>query len=80
LRRSTVVIFLFLLLATTEAFARTTITPYMVPPVDNRLTELKRLEAFPLNQFNPEVGLVRESPDGSIRPMYWLLSDNLPAS
>lgn len=52
----------------------------MVPPVDNRLTELKRLEAFPLNQFNPEVGLVRESPDGSIRPMYWLLSDNLPAS
>lgn len=52
----------------------------MVPPVGNRVAELKRLEAFLLNQFSPEVGLVRESPDSSIHPTYWLLSDNLLAS
>jgi hypothetical protein len=78
LRRSIVLIFLFIFLATTEAFART--TPYVVPPVGNRLTELKKLENFLLNQFNPEVGLLRESPDSSIHPTYWLLSDNLLAS
>ncbi len=78
MRRSIVLIFLILFLPTTEAFART--TPYVVPPVGNRLTELKRLEGFLLNQFNPDVGLLRESPDSSIRSTYWLLSDNLLAS
>jgi hypothetical protein len=33
-----------------------------------------------VNQFNSTVGLVRESPDGSLRRNFWLLSDNLIAT
>jgi len=45
------------------------------PPVP----ELKRLEKFLINQINADLGLVRESPDSSIPPTYWLMSDNLLA-
>jgi len=38
-----------------------------------------KLEDFLVNQFDPEIGLVRESPDASVRPVYWLVSDNLLA-
>jgi hypothetical protein len=44
--------------------------------VGNRLS---RLESFLVDQFNATVGLVRESPNGSIAQDYWLLSDNLIA-
>ncbi len=46
------------------------------PPLQSHLL---RLEKFLANQFNSTVGLVRESPDGSIGRDFWLLSDNLIA-
>jgi len=79
LRRSAQIFFLILFLLIPETFARTTSTPYIVPAVDNRVIELRKLETFLLNQFNPDLGLVRESPDSSIDHTYWLLSDNLLA-
>lgn len=42
-------------------------------------SRLLRIESFLVAQFNPTVGLVRESPDSSINVDYWLLSDNLIA-
>ncbi len=42
-------------------------------------SNLSRLEEFLANQFNSTVGLVGESPDGSIGRDFWLLSDNLIA-
>lgn len=40
---------------------------------------LKRLETFLLSQIGEDLGLARESPDASIQPNYWLISDNLLA-
>ena len=71
---------LILIAAIPETHASARSTPYVIPPTGSRVAELKRLETFLLNQFNPEVGLVKESPDSSILPTYWLLSDNLLAS
>lgn len=79
LRRISVVI-LLVFLAAPETSARATSTPYVIPPISSRVAELKRLETFLLNLYNPELGLVRESPDSSIDRTYWLLSDNLLAS
>jgi len=80
LKRSTPILLLILIAAIPETLASARSTPYMVPSAGNRVAELKRLETFLLNQFTPEVGLVRESPNSSILPTYWLLSDNLLAS
>jgi len=80
LRRPAAIILLFFCLTIPETFARTTSTPYVVPPVGNRVGELKKLEAFLLSLYNPEIGLIRESPDSSISQTYWLLSDNFLAS
>jgi hypothetical protein len=49
-------------------------------PTSNLVDKLTMLESFLLNQFDPKVGLLRESPDDSINRTYWLLSDNLLAS
>jgi hypothetical protein len=43
-------------------------------------TQLSRLENFLMAQFDPTVGLVRESPDETVNRTYWLLSDNLIAA
>ena len=48
-------------------------------PTSNLVDKLTMLESFLLNQFDPKVGLLRESPDDSINRTYWLLSDNLLA-
>ena len=80
LKKPTLILLLTLIAAIPETQASARSTPYVIPPTGNRVAELKRLETFLLNQFNPEVGLVRESPDSSILPTYWLLSDNLLAS
>lgn len=48
-------------------------------PAESRDPKLIALEKFLLAQFNPDVGLVRESPDLSINQTYWLIGDNLLA-
>lgn len=80
MKEPTLILLLILIAAIPETQASARSTPYVIPPTGSRVAELKRLETFLLSQFNPEVGLVKESPDSSILPTYWLLSDNLLAS